>query len=214
MAAPTDTKRKAFKKVLKFSNKSSTGQIDIEFNADGRLSISGEVRERGRYGSESAGQCQDTMLELFPESKRLYEIWERWHLNDMNAGCEHQRKEWNTTKKVTIYTHKLTYEGSTAKREVLRNAEKELLAGKTVKLTPSEIEIANLEYTVKNHQPTPPSMLYKLDSEEVKSVGWVHENEHPEGILAKPCLVCGYKYGTAWKFEEVPTEILDELRAM
>lgn len=33
--------------------------------------------------------------------------------------------------------------------------------------------------------------------EHQKALGWLRENEHPDGILCKPCPVCGYKYGTS-----------------
>lgn len=56
--------------------------------------------------------------------------------------------------------------------------------------------------------PKPP-ILKRTES---KGAGWVRPDEHPEGFLTKPCGVCGYKYGTAWKREEVPAEVVAELR--
>ena len=44
--------------------------------------------------------------------------------------------------------------------------------------------------------------------------GWVRLDDHPDGLLGKPCPTCGYKYGTKWLFEEVPDEILTELKEM
>lgn len=35
-------------------------------------------------------------------------------------------------------------------------------------------------------------------------LGWLRESEHPEGLLCRPCPVCGYKYGTSWNFFEIP----------
>jgi len=46
---------------------------------------------------------------------------------------------------------------------------------------------------------------------EKKALGWLRPEDHPDGILCKPCPVCGYKYGTAWKTEEVPKDIIDWL---
>lgn len=212
----TDQKKNyiPFSKRITFKSDSAVASIDVKFSDDGRLSISGEAREFGRYGSSSAGQCQDEMLKMFPESQRLYEIWQQWHLNDMRAACEHQRKNWDTTATITMYTYTLTSDGLAATSEVMRSAKRELLDGKTVKLTPSQIALAQLPYTVKNDQPKPPSMLYQLDTQEDKTAGWVSPSESSRGLLAKPCEVCGYKYGTKWLFEEVPTEILEELKAM
>jgi hypothetical protein len=41
-----------------------------------------------------------------------------------------------------------------------------------------------------------------------EAAGWVTPDEHPEGLLGKPCPVCGYKYGSAWNKEAVPDEVL------
>lgn len=45
-------------------------------------------------------------------------------------------------------------------------------------------------------------------------LGWVRPDEHPEGLLTRPCPTCGYKYGSAWMREEAPTDILDFLRSL
>jgi hypothetical protein len=49
---------------------------------------------------------------------------------------------------------------------------------------------------------------------EKKEAGWVTPDEHPEGLLEKPCPVCGYKYGSAWNKESVPHDVLDWLRGL
>lgn len=40
--------------------------------------------------------------------------------------------------------------------------------------------------------------------------GWVRESVHPDGLLCKPCPVCGYKYGTQWMYMPIP--LADEAR--
>jgi hypothetical protein len=47
-----------------------------------------------------------------------------------------------------------------------------------------------------------------------RSAGWVTQVEHPEGMLSKPCEVCGYKYGTKWLLEEVPEDVLEWLHTV
>ena len=49
---------------------------------------------------------------------------------------------------------------------------------------------------------------------EEKALGWLKPEEHPEGILGKPCPVCGYKYGTSWLREEVPEDVLQFLYSL
>jgi len=43
---------------------------------------------------------------------------------------------------------------------------------------------------------------------------WITPEEHPNGLLAKPCPVCGYKYGTAWLEEKLPQEVIDFLASL
>lgn len=74
---------------------------------DGRLSVVGTSYE-GRKAERnfvSAGQCIVEARKVTEPAKgfsradldRLVEIWDRWHLNDMRAGCEHQRRwGWDT----------------------------------------------------------------------------------------------------------------------
>lgn len=37
---------------------------------------------------------------------------------------------------------------------------------------------------------------------------WVRPSEYPDGLLAAPCPECGYRFGSAWLFEEVPANVL------
>ncbi len=65
---------------------------------DGKLSITGVVGPtRGGNAHGGFGQIVGTeVLDFTPGwdaelLARFYEVWHRWHLNDMRAGCEHQR---------------------------------------------------------------------------------------------------------------------------
>lgn len=107
----------------------------------------------------SCGQNIDAIVRLFPHNKRvkrIAEIWTQYHLNDMNAGCEHQRANWDLSKKV-------------------------------------EIE--------------------KYGRKEMKLVSWIYPTEHPDGLLMKPCEVCGYAYGSAWLYSPIPDEIIAEIKS-
>jgi hypothetical protein len=50
-------------------------------------------------------------------------------------------------------------------------------------------------------------VLFLPDGEK-RLAGLTMYDEHPEGLLCKPCPVCGYKYGTAWNKEAVPENVL------
>lgn len=72
---------------------------------DGNLSLSGVEGPKGNGDATgSSGQIVDRLKELVTwdhqydkaMTERLAQLWERWHLNDMHAGCEHQRDAtWN-----------------------------------------------------------------------------------------------------------------------
>lgn len=104
------------------------GDVWIEVKWTGvRLSITGvEGPKRNGDCRGGAGQCREaldtdrirvTAPWTYGMVKRLQEIWNAWHLNDMKAGCEHQRAEgWDTrpidpTKPTNAYGKH--YEGQT-----------------------------------------------------------------------------------------------------
>ena len=83
--------------------------------------------------------------------------------------------------------------------------------------TQDEQLLLGLNYSVETHCDTLPeniSKFYKLKDTEKKMLGWLHEKDHPDGILAKACPVCGYKYGTAWKYHPIPTDDLADIVAL
>lgn len=137
-----------------------TVEISNQNGKGDELSIQANVWMVSRRDIYAGGQLRENVRDyltkpLIGEEKlaRILEIWDRWHLNGLQAGCEHQRaRGW----------------------------------GKT-------------ELT--------------LPSSEKKLSGWVYPTEHPEGVLCKPCPVCGYKYGSAWLREELPQEIIDEIKS-
>lgn len=61
---------------------------------NGNFSMSAEVWNPRHTDIYCGGQCVDTVAAYFPanaKAQRMVEIWKRWHLNDMRAGCQHQR---------------------------------------------------------------------------------------------------------------------------
>jgi hypothetical protein len=67
-----------------------------------RLSITGTMWQRNHRFRDgdvvSSGQCLDALLDItepeapwtLDEIGQLHDLWKRWHLNDMRAGCAHQ----------------------------------------------------------------------------------------------------------------------------
>jgi len=192
---------------------------------DGRLSImgvGGPLASGNALGS--CGRIRDSLksknLYKAPgwtvgSVKRLLAIWDRWHLNDMRAGCEHQRANWDTKKKVEL----INYGPSTQYNDMFNRAQTGLLtleeSGKLAALIASVGLVTTGANKPKYETEEVKALLEAgwivVKSREVKSVGSVYTYEHPEGILMKPCEVCGYQYGSAWLKEDVPEDVLQEL---
>lgn len=192
----------------------------------GNLSIHGVVGPR--KNGDCAGSCGQICLSMKPEEvtptddwtadmiRELWEIWDRWHLNDMTPGCEHQRN-WDTKGQIKLNI----YKWSRKYYDMRRDAEDGKLSDKDY----ADYRIVNkkvIEVTCGMNSPKYETPLVKelLDSgyielkgTESKTAGWVRPEEHPDGLLCKPCEVCGYKYGTAWLKEEVPQEIISKLES-
>ncbi len=132
---------------------------------NGNLSIVGDIK------NFCGGQIDSTLREGLENGdfnpagawvKTFLDIWDKWHLNNMRAGCEHQRAEGWDQKPI---------------------------------------------------DPSKPLNAYGkfFDGQQTDSWNmwsWIPESENPNGLLSKPCPVCGYKYGTAWKKEELPQDVV------
>lgn len=221
-----------FSKVVRIGKAPRVGNVfcKIEYS-DGRLSIRGvegpisNGDARGGCGQIDMSIDADYIaaLEYAPgwdrESvTRFVEVWGAWHLNDMRAGCEHQRKI-DTTRQVEVVSYKLTYEASKLRTDTLAAAAKAQLTGGPFNPTPTAKALALLDkWFADRHEPpdadSPLSGCFEVAKREQKAIGWVRPDEHPDGMLCKPCEVCGYKYGSQWLREEVPADVLAWLAAL
>ncbi|MHB0965299.1 MAG: hypothetical protein ACYC36_02485 [Bellilinea sp.] len=145
-------------------------------------------------------------------------IWKRWHLNDMRPNCEHQvGPEW-TAEDVELVTYGLSAEGYMLHKEALQESERAAIAGEVAELNETgRMLLTDVWYKPMHTAPdtgSPLAGLFEVKKREVKSTGWLYENQHPRGFLNKACPVCGYKYGSAWKKETVPESVLTFLRGL
>lgn len=195
------------------------------------LSISGVVGPMANgdcWGS--CGQVYGSITEIDEyapgwgkeKAERFVEVWKRWHLNDMNAGCEHQR-EWGLEKVLEVQ-HYTTVEAEVYEYlEALSKvrplgvkqhkdldeataAWKGTLGSGRVDLQDSG-NVARCEKLVKRRL----LARWKVSRERA---GSVYPSQHPEGLLTKACPVCGYRYGSAWLFESVPEDVLAFLEGL
>lgn len=202
----------------------------------GRLSISGVIGPMSNGNCRgSAGQCTDAIRAGTPANgwtremlDKFCDIWDRWHLNDMNPCCEHQRKlGWleEASQPVTLYHYRLTREASEEKRAAEKAAVEALRKGETFTPTERQAFFASLPYALDiydapeekmapHYEPKKPLWMGDCGATEQKTRGWVRFDESDAGILCKPCPICGYKYGTAWQKEEVPQDVIDWLFAL
>ena len=176
-----------------------------------------KVRQSGhRHLTDySGGQCQDTirgMLDTFPydnhDGKKVLEVildlWERNHLNDMQAGCEHTWDNELPYIDVHDYGYGNIYlkwkdyitEGKCknykeySQKTYFMNKANEVMLNYHGEPTKDIIHMINLK-------------LLKINKVEKKYAGHVLCTEHPLGWLCKPCEVCGYKWGSAWNYRPI-----------
>lgn len=191
------------------------------------FTASGEIWNNRHTDTIAFGQCLDTIHEYIhtPLFEEIYDLWKHYHLNGMRPYCEHQKRlGWDelSRKKVTLYHWRLDPRVSTRQRKIEETALTALKQGNTVTLNSEQVQIANLKYEIvtdKSELPEPLTRFYvpckplyqgDHDHEEIKTLGWLRPSQHPDGLLGRPCPVCGYKYGTAWLHEEIPEQ--DEAR--
>jgi len=213
-----------FRKVLRLGAVECDGQpadlfVKAEYK-DGQLSITGVIgplqngnarggcgqidMEEWAFTSYAPGWDAETVAEL-------RRVWSRWHLNDMQAGCEHQRANWpDPTERVEIVTYKLTAAALQAQTRIRSRIAQDVAAFGQCELTEEERALYALPYTTTQtpHADGPTAGRYEVKTREEKAIGWLTQDEHPRGILSKPCEVCGYKYGSAWLREDVPADVL------
>ncbi len=166
------------------------------------------------------------------------EYWKLYHLNGMKPGCEHQEAEGWGKKEIKLVKVKFQswkYVGLKNYNTIKTNIERidAVIARRLKKGHPVTTGMfraatsgshAYLQAKVKAfngevYSPDPGSAAatwigdnkpIKITAE-TKTSGWIYPKDHPDGELAKPCKICGYKYGTAWNKQEVPRDVLNFL---
>lgn len=177
------------------------------------LSVMGETWENGRWSS--GGQCYD---DLAGDAPHAVELWRRWHLNDMRAGCEHQRGEYDRGARLTLTP--LTW--GPRYHELRRLA----LAGTMAQedaATWADTVATVKRLTIKWPHPCHPQAwgeagesalaagLVAIKEYEVRRAGSTFVTEHPDGLLGRVCPECGYRYGSGWVYEPIPEDVLADI---
>jgi hypothetical protein len=196
------------------TSKSEDGTHPV-FSAQGTI--------RWADGGYQGGQCLDEIARLYPahrQAQAVVTVWRRWHLNDMKAGCEHQRAGHWGEETLTLVTYRLRPEVLRQQHALQHTKLHALKAAKVVGLTDAEQRLLRLPWeVVRSGDPEEkdtaygehPGEEYEVHKTEQKTAGWVYGREHPRGKLSARCPVCGYCYGTAWMQEELPADVLAEI---
>lgn len=193
-------------------------RVDIVLD-DGSLSICGVAGRTGRgqrrerlfpdfdglplYG-ETWGQCVEEIAVFYPELKPALP----YHLNTMRAGCEHQRAAKWGEQEVELVTWKLTTAALLQVRTLKEAALESLARTGTATVDEATQRLLNLPYETTRAPNEKVAVYYEETRHERKLTTWVRPDEHPAGVLGKPCPTCGYKYGSGWMTEELPAEIV------
>lgn len=185
---------------------------------NGEFSMMGEVKYRD--GGSSGGQNIEEIAKAFPHDEkiqRMCAIWKRWHLNHMKAGCAHQRATWDISKEVVLTHYKWTTKWHALTRKAsngeMERDEYELFCGWSRAMKAATLGLNSPKYETEGIKSLIEEGWLEVEKRETKRACNVNFREHPEGLLSKPCEVCGYEYGTAWLKEELPAEVLAEIES-
>lgn len=189
--------------------------VTVEYrNENGRevFSACGDIWNAGKSSVLCGGQCLDTIAEYIktPLFNAIFRLWKLYHSNDMRSECEHQRAAgWGeqANEFIKIYKFWMTSESIQEKSEVETKLLQAAKMGKVYQVTKEEQKILNLEYTLESASPALSEDIekyYHLGETEEKMRGWVRYEKDSRGILCKPCPVCGYKYGSEYKYLPIP----------
>jgi len=179
----------------------------------------------GQIVDRLAGAIEWTLAPGWTETMlaRFIAVWKNWHLNDMRPECEHQRAlGWRTIadREATLCHWRLNSETQAKQRMIRDLYERAMRTKGQASIDPSEQALLNFEYNVITYTADSPAPEYEPaidkshDATEAKVLGELKPEEHPDGILYRPCPVCGYRYGSQWLCEDVPDDVIEFLASL
>lgn len=200
------------KKGAKRNRATVTIELKEKENGQKVFTASGSIWDARDYDTIAGGQCLDDMRPYLKNNilfLKIFKLWQKYHLNDMRPYCEHQKAlGWDklASEKIKIYKYKMTSEALQQQQRAESEAVNAIKNGEVYQASAQDLKLLNLKYIIETESGTLSEDIkefYKLEETEEIMKGWTKEIEHSEGILCKACPVCGYKYGTEWKYEEI-----------
>ncbi len=199
---------------------SVTGKIGEPYGSGGQIEMSFRHRtaayDDARYTELlsitrfNKGWTSDLWLEFLDR-------WHEWHLNDMRAGCEHQRKLPGLYKRITTADLSLSPTAWASRRRIIKAVEASLREHGKAAITAEERRVLALPLSLEiphgDGYPPPPGD-YEIRKIKKETANWVRADVHPEGMLLRKCPECGYEYGSRWLYEPVPEDVLEFLKGL
>lgn len=195
-------------KNLKFNE--ITLELELkEINGKPVFTASGNLWDSIHRDIEIGGQCIDHLWEDYQdqiENKALFEkimkLWEKYHLNDTKAWCEHMN--YGEFPKTEIAIHHLS--GNEAYNEISKIRQ---LPNRYLEV--SEQGLKNIPRALYEY---PSYKIKKNEHITLKSNGWLTYDPvlTPEGLIGKACPVCGAKYGCSWWYKPIDPKDLEQIR--
>ena len=141
-------------------------------------------------------------------------IWKKYHLNDIHPECEHQRalgwcEEANEIVDYSRYHLKLDI--SHRQRKLNEYIDEILKTSGSITLSEDERILKSLPYFT--WHPAKNAEYYELSKKDERPRGYLSYKEDPRGILLKPCPICGYEYGSAWRYMPIPEDVIKEIQS-
>lgn len=157
-------------------------------------------------GTVMCGQCLDEIWEECQDQlkfKKLYkeimELWQKYHLNDTNAWCEHQNYGEDIQQ---IVVHHLYGNEEWERLNKVRE-----LPDRHLEVTDEgmkNVPIALYDFSTSTYFP----------ANETKYAGHVSYDAtyRPDGMLGVECPECGAKYGHGWYYMPIPENDLNRIK--
>ena len=197
-------------KTLVFNDKEGLRLFSIKIELKSKndkfvLSMSGHTCT-GHIG-QCAGEIKNIIATLpnditKEQVNRILEVWEEYHLNDMEVWCEHNNYGNKLPEQEYVNVYKMWYTEEARKLSKIREFDEPF--------NKSLIDVT--EEGLKNL----PKALYRLwDNKQPNRTCTGHISYDailsPEGLIGKVCPVCGAKYGHEWYFKPIPGEVILEI---
>lgn len=231
--------RKPFTKIVRLGTMKTHGgraysifcKINVSKKEKGLvLSISGV--EGPTRGGNCIGACGQIDMHLrdhykeislapgwcYKKLKIFFDIWEKYHLNDMGTACVHQIEQNWGKDDIEIGVYAIKKDIAIKKHKIERKCTEDLKNSGMCHISADEQEVLSLPCTqTRPYGPdfcAPSEKYYDLLSTSREKSGHIQESKHPLGVLGKPCPVCGYRYGWGWVFTPIPDEALEFLKCL